>query len=62
MPWANRINKIISIFVCLVSLFANIIMYSEHNRNSEDIIRTLENNIEKSLTFLCPFHAKSQVN
>ena len=31
------------------TLFANIIMYSEHNRNSEDIIRTLENNIEKYL-------------
>jgi hypothetical protein len=31
------------------TLFANIIMYSEHNRNSEDIIRTLDNNIEKYL-------------
>ena len=31
------------------TLFANIIMYSEHNRNSEDIIRILENNIEKYL-------------
>jgi hypothetical protein len=31
------------------TLFANIIMYSEHNRNSEDIIRILENNIDKYL-------------
>ena len=31
------------------TLFANIIMYSEHNRNSEDIIRILDNNIEKYL-------------
>jgi hypothetical protein len=30
-------------------LFTNIIMYSEHNKNSEDIIRTLDNNIEKYL-------------
>lgn len=31
------------------TLFANVIMYSEHNRNREDIIRILENNIEKYL-------------
>ena len=31
------------------TLFTNIIMYSEHNRNGEDIIRTLDNNIEKYL-------------
>jgi hypothetical protein len=31
------------------TLFRNIIMYSEHNRNREDIIRKLDNNIEKYL-------------
>jgi hypothetical protein len=31
------------------TLFTNIIMYSEHNRNREDIIRKLDNNIEKYL-------------
>jgi hypothetical protein len=31
------------------TLFSNIIMYSEHNRNREDIIRKLDNNIDKYL-------------
>jgi hypothetical protein len=31
------------------TLFTNIIMYSEHNRNREDIIRKLDNNIDKYL-------------
>ena len=44
----NEIRKL-PIELSPYTLFTNIIMYSEHNRNSEDIIRTLDNNIEKYL-------------
>ena len=53
--WKNTIYKnpneirILPTELSPYTLFTNIIMYSEHNRNREDIIRKLDNNIEKYL-------------
>ncbi len=53
--WKNTIYKnpneirILPTELSPYALFTSIIMYSEHNRNREDIIRILDNNIEKYL-------------